>query len=111
MSLLYLDPHTQCWSLKSGFTNDSVPFYAILSHTWGQDQDEVKFQDIECGRIHFDDDSKPGYEKLRFCHRQAALHGLSYFWIDTCCIRNVAQLITPYDSGGYCRQKGWASKF
>jgi hypothetical protein len=107
MRLLHLDPHTQCWSLESSFTNISMPFYAILSHTWGQDQDEVKFEDIECGRIQFNDDSKPGYEKLRFCHRQAALHGLSYFWIDTCCIdkSSSAELQTALSSMFYWYQR------
>ncbi|KAH5884706.1 hypothetical protein HBI91_003240 [Parastagonospora nodorum] len=30
--------------------------------------------------------SKAGYRKLEFCGRQAAKDGLSFFWVDTCCI-------------------------
>jgi hypothetical protein len=29
---------------------------------------------------------KTGYNKIRFCSRQAANDGLQYFWVDTCCI-------------------------
>lgn len=59
-----------------------VPPYAILSHTWGADEDEVTFGDvIEAKNLH-----KPGYEKLYFCAKQAAEDGFRFFWVDTCCI-------------------------
>ncbi|KAK0759434.1 hypothetical protein N5P37_007622 [Trichoderma harzianum] len=61
---------------------DEPPPYAILSHTWGGDDDEVTFSDITAGK----GPDKPGYRKIQFCARQAASDGLSYFWIDTCCI-------------------------
>ncbi|KAF3073002.1 hypothetical protein CFAM422_004984 [Trichoderma lentiforme] len=61
---------------------DEPPPYAILSHTWGGDDDEVTFSDITAGK----GSDKPGYRKIQFCARQAASDGLSYFWIDTCCI-------------------------
>jgi len=59
-----------------------IPPYAILSHTWGPNSEEVSFKDIDerIGR------NKPGFNKLRFCADQAAKDGLRYFWIDTCCI-------------------------
>ncbi|ETS75640.1 hypothetical protein PFICI_12584 [Pestalotiopsis fici W106-1] len=62
-------------------TND-IPPYAILSHTWGNDGDEVIFEDIlsRTGK------HKKGYEKIEFCGHQAAADGLHYFWVDTCCI-------------------------
>lgn len=56
--------------------------YAILSHTWGADEDEVTFGDLKNGQ----EQSKAGYAKLRFCARQAKNDGLQYFWVDTCCI-------------------------
>jgi uncharacterized protein involved in tolerance to divalent cations len=64
------------------FPNHKIPEYAILSHTWGRDSEEVDFIDIveKKGR------DKSGYKKLRFCAEQAARDGLLYFWIDTCCI-------------------------
>ncbi|KAF1845557.1 HET-domain-containing protein [Cucurbitaria berberidis CBS 394.84] len=64
--------------------DDIVPAYAILSHTWQEDQ-EVTFDDFinDAGK------SKTGYDKLRFCAQQAERDGLRYFWVDTCCINKV----------------------
>ena len=62
--------------------HDSIPAYAILSHTWGNDEDEVTFRDMEDGSGL----GKKGYEKIKFCGEQAARDGLQYFWVDTCAI-------------------------
>ncbi|KAF2193440.1 TPR-like protein [Zopfia rhizophila CBS 207.26] len=59
-----------------------IPPYAILSHTWGADHDEVTFKDI----VENTGQSKAGYKKLRFCGKQAANDGLQLFWVDTSCI-------------------------
>jgi tetratricopeptide (TPR) repeat protein len=61
---------------------DDPPPYAILSHTWGLDEEEVTYEDLISGT----GTEKAGYEKLRFCARQARQDGLDYFWVDTCCI-------------------------
>ena len=61
---------------------DKIPPYAILSHTWGLDDDEVTYKDVTKGR----GKTKPGYCKLDFCSEQAAKDGLEFFWVDTCCI-------------------------
>src|ERR1700761_2033111 len=61
---------------------NSIPPYAILSHTWGDEDDEVTFEDLAAGTGL----DKAGYNKIRFCVKQAASDGLKYFWIDTCCI-------------------------
>lgn len=68
--------------LTKAFVGKSIPSYAILSHTWGPDAEEVTFQDLMNGT----GKHKTGYEKIRFCANQAERHGLVYFWIDTCCI-------------------------
>jgi ankyrin repeat protein len=68
-------------SLAEFFGND-IPPYAILSHTWGADHDEVTFKDLVDGA----GKSKAGYNKILFCGKQAAKNGLDYFWVDTCCI-------------------------
>ena len=60
----------------------NIPAYAILSHTWGLEQDEVTFSDMNSSAAQ----KKAGYGKLRFCSEQAAKDGLQYFWVDTCCI-------------------------
>src|SRR6185295_7692950 len=76
----------------------AIPPYAILSHTWGAEADEVTFDDLTNGTG--TGTSKPGYEKIRFCAEQARQDGLGYFWIDTCCINkaNKAELSEAINS-------------
>jgi hypothetical protein len=79
MRLLALDENGM-FSLTKDLI-DNIPSYAILSHTWGDDEEEVTFRD-------FSNDSgktKIGYRKIQFCGEQAARDGLRYFWVDTCC--------------------------
>jgi hypothetical protein len=83
------------YKLTSYFVNKSgIPPYAILSHTW-EDSQEVTFDDInEDSRSRYKRwrasvrmlQRKAGYDKLRFCAKQANRDGLQYFWVDTCCI-------------------------
>ena len=61
---------------------DDIPGYAILSHTWGADVDEVTLDDLKDGS----GKSKAGYAKIQFCGEQARKDGLHFFWVDTCCI-------------------------
>ncbi|KAF1817352.1 HET-domain-containing protein [Eremomyces bilateralis CBS 781.70] len=81
MHLLKLDGNGR-FILETFRATATIPPYAILSHTWGSDNDEVTFKDIwdRAGK------KKAGYQKLIFCEGQAKSDGLSYFWIDTCCI-------------------------
>jgi hypothetical protein len=74
------------------FTNDlvgedTVPPYAILSHTW-QDDEEVTYDELIKGS----NKDKAGYNKIRFCAQQAKYDGLEYFWVDTCCINKADQV-------------------
>jgi hypothetical protein len=64
------------------FQDNSVPPYAILSHTWGPSNEEVTYQDL----LSSTGEGKSGYRKLTFCGEQATKDGLQHFWIDTCCI-------------------------
>ncbi|OTB04378.1 hypothetical protein M426DRAFT_11524 [Hypoxylon sp. CI-4A] len=66
----------------TGDLENDIPPYAILSHTWGSDDQEIKFDDIrgQTGQ------TKNGYKKIDFCQKQATKDGLRYFWIDSCCI-------------------------
>jgi hypothetical protein len=75
---------------------DTTPPYAILSHTWGADPDEVTFEDMTNGT----GKGKVGCEKIRFCGEQARQDGLQYFWVDTCCIdkANKAELTHAINS-------------
>jgi hypothetical protein len=70
------------FSLTKDFVGGKIPEYAILSHTWGADTEEVTYRDLIDGA----GKNKVGYEKIRFCGEQARRDGLHYFWVDTCCI-------------------------
>ena len=83
-------------SLTDDLVGDNIPQYAILSHTWGADSEEVIFEDLKNGT----GERKPGYRKIRFCGEQAIRDGLQYFWVDTCCIdkRNNTELVEAINS-------------
>lgn len=75
--------NTRCrLSLTPDLADDEIPPYVILSHTWGDDGDEVTFADLQQERGH----SKAGYQKIQFCSERARRDGIRYFWVDTCCI-------------------------
>ena len=80
----------------SRFMGNSNPSYAILSHTWEADDQEVIYQDL----INRLGSSKNGYRKIQFCAEQAKRDGLRYFWIDSCCIdkSNSVELQTAINS-------------
>ncbi|KAL1891094.1 hypothetical protein Sste5346_007920 [Sporothrix stenoceras] len=67
---------------KNFLPTEKIPKYAILSHRWDRDEDEVTYKDVCDGRYR----DKPGYEKLAFCANRARNDHLQYFWVDTCCI-------------------------
>ena len=77
---------------------EDIPAYAILSHTWGRDCEEVTFKDIQDNPEQAR--SKAGYRKIEFCGKQAASDNLEYFWVDTCCIdkSNNAELAEAINS-------------
>lgn len=58
-----------------------IPNYAILSHTWHEE--DILFQDI--GRLH-EARAKKGWFKVEKCCQQARNDGWGWVWIDTCCI-------------------------
>jgi hypothetical protein len=62
------------------FNADDLPPYAILSHTWADD--EVTYDELVAGT----GKNKAGYNKIRFCGERATADNLQYFWVDTCCI-------------------------
>ncbi|RYN70166.1 hypothetical protein AA0117_g10718 [Alternaria alternata] len=81
MRLLYTaSDGTLRWT-KDIIRSEEIPPYAILSHTWGEQ--EVVFDDL---KDIVDAQRKEGYRKIRFCAQQAKRDGLDYFWVDTCCI-------------------------
>lgn len=89
MRLLEYNNHGE-FSLTKDFVGSEIPEYAILSHTWGADTEEITYKDL----INGTGNNKVGYEKIRFCGEQARRDRLKYFWVDTCCINksNYAEL-------------------
>lgn len=59
----------------------TYPSYAILSHTW--EQDEVSYRDMQDMSVA---QWKRGFKKIEMCCRQAAADGYDWAWVDTCCI-------------------------
>ena len=76
------------------FPANQVPPYAILSHTWGEN--EVLFTDVQEGKA----EGKPGYEKIQQSCKRAAADGYEHVWVDTCCIdkRSSAELSEAINS-------------
>ncbi|KAK4234083.1 heterokaryon incompatibility protein-domain-containing protein [Achaetomium macrosporum] len=77
-----------------------IPPYAILSHTWGSDEEEVSFQELQALSATFPQQQQ-GRHKRHFSHPIAKREGFAkigdsarlaespdfkYIWIDTCCI-------------------------
>jgi hypothetical protein len=62
------------------FIGSQIPPYAILSHTWGEE--EVSFQELQGGNAV----EKKGFEKIKRCCEIATEDGFEYAWVDTCCI-------------------------
>jgi hypothetical protein len=63
------------------FIGTNIPAYAILSHTWGEE--EISFKDMTTDESYV---SKQGYAKISMTCQLAKEEGLHYAWIDTCCI-------------------------
>jgi hypothetical protein len=56
------------------FMESKIPKYAILSHTW--EEDEVSFQELSQDSAKF----KKGYQKIMYTCDQARQHGFHYSW-------------------------------
>lgn len=81
--------HTADLELVEFFDN-AIPEYAILSHTWGDE--EVTLQEMRLCRTVGNWRSseglsqKKGYAKVKNVAMLAAQDGYKYIWVDTCCI-------------------------
>jgi len=70
-----------CSTLKlEEFFGTNIPDYAILSHTWGDE--EVSFAEFTSGQPLVGS----GYQKIIFTCQQAIKDEVGYAWVDTCCI-------------------------
>lgn len=79
--------------LKAFHSYHDVP-YAILSHTW--EEQELDFDTFKAG----DGRDWKGFSKIEKCCQQARSEGLKYAWVDTCCIdkRSSAELSEAINS-------------
>ncbi|KAF2494422.1 HET-domain-containing protein, partial [Lophium mytilinum] len=75
--------HTSTFEVKS-FFDQNLPPYAILSHTWGNE--EVTLRELQQETTASIESTKKGFVKLVGCALQAERNGFSYIWCDTCCI-------------------------
>lgn len=82
------------------FRGQDRPPYAILSHTWGEN--EVLYTDLTSSNV----STHPGFHKIRLTLDQASSDGLEWAWIDNACINkdssaelseaiNASELSTP----------------
>lgn len=62
------------------FVGREVPGYAILSHTWGED--EVLYEDVATLSAR----KRKAFPKVKYAAEQTRKDGLDFIWIDTCCI-------------------------
>ncbi|TGJ82676.1 hypothetical protein E0Z10_g6074 [Xylaria hypoxylon] len=91
--------NTATYTLET-FMGVNKPRYAILSHTWGED--EVLFEDIQDDSHNQSADKseqkwrrKSGAQKLLDSAKKAFKNGYEYIWIDTCCIKPPTVTHTP----------------
>ncbi|KAM5360079.1 hypothetical protein ACJZ2D_013990 [Fusarium nematophilum] len=75
--------HVSRLQLKTFFGSE-IPKYAILSHTWTED--EFLFKDLEAGLARQSQNPKRGLSKVLQTCKIAQKFGLKWVWVDTCCI-------------------------
>jgi hypothetical protein len=63
------------------FIGSDIPEYDILSHTW-EKKGEVTYKDYIEGQAQ----NMKGFHKIDMTCRLAESAGVSYAWVDTCCI-------------------------
>ncbi|KAL8294856.1 hypothetical protein RB597_008296 [Gaeumannomyces tritici] len=79
---MYLINCDGSYRLESHYSPTGVR-YLILSHTWGDDGDEVSYQDMGNPKMAR---RKKGFGKIKEICARARRNGIPYAWVDTCCI-------------------------
>lgn len=65
------------YELHEFTSDDAIPSFAILSHTWGAE--ECTFQQMSERNVA----SRQGFAKIKLCCEQARQDGYDWAWIDT----------------------------
>jgi hypothetical protein len=61
-------------------SDESSPSFAILSHTWGDQECTLRdMQDPQDPQVQ----SRAGFVKIKYCCEQALEDGLEWAWVDT----------------------------
>lgn len=71
--------NTRSWEMRDFISDDDIPPYAILSHTW--DEEEVSFLQWEDGSSEIS--RLKGYQKIRQFGKLAGDDGFDWVWADT----------------------------
>ena len=79
-----INTETQCLER----INDPPGPYAILSHTWGDD--EIVMDDMRTKESRATSKRRKGYQKLSSAVHRAKSDGYGHIWIDTCCINQAS---------------------
>lgn len=80
----FLDTHTlQFEQVPDSELHLEENQYAILSHRWGADKDEVSFEDVLSSA---DLSHKKAFDKIKGFCKVASSEKCRYGWVDTCCI-------------------------
>ena len=99
-----IDTDTDTFILRE-FFGDKIPEYAILSHTWRDD--EVSYQDWHDNRAL----GKKGIRKIQAACDEAKRNGIQYLWVDTNCINKdssaelseaINSMFTWYQNSSIC---------
>ena len=81
----FLDTHTlQFKQVPDSELHLEENQYAILSHRWGADKDEVSFEDVLDSST--DLSHKKAFDKIKGFCKVALSEKCRYGWVDTCCI-------------------------
>lgn len=71
--------NTKTFEFKT-FFDSSLPKYAILSHRWGNEEEEVSYKQLRKGSVPPD---LPGLLKIQAFCRLADKEGFQWAWVDT----------------------------
>jgi hypothetical protein len=83
MRLLHIEDDGSFKLTRNFDSERDIPKYAVLSHRWLSEQEEVNFDEMTKGIFQ---EKTTGFAKIQFCGRQAVRDGLQHIWVDTCCI-------------------------
>jgi hypothetical protein len=97
-----LNSHTL--KMQEFIAEDEMPPYAILSHTWGED--EVSLLDMELSDV----SQKKAFAKIQFCCDQAASDNLNWAWVDTY-VQSHVVIGRPFDGPFCCSEDKLTSVF